>query len=97
MRMPGLRGVAVALLACLGVLTAGTGGAPADPPRYKDGNWLLRPANYREWIYLSSGLGMSYSVEAGGHEMFTNVFVPDRKSTRLNSSHIQKSRMPSSA
>ena len=26
-----------------------------------------------------------------------NVFVEDRKSTRLNSSHIQKSRMPSSA
>ena len=25
------------------------------------------------------------------------VAVPDRKSTRLNSSHIQKSRMPSSA
>ena len=25
------------------------------------------------------------------------VFVVDRKSTRLNSSHIQKSRMPSSA
>ena len=25
------------------------------------------------------------------------VFVKDRKSTRLNSSHIQKSRMPSSA
>ena len=25
------------------------------------------------------------------------VLVPDRKSTRLNSSHIQKSRMPSSA
>ena len=24
-------------------------------------------------------------------------FMPDRKSTRLNSSHIQKSRMPSSA
>ena len=28
---------------------------------------------------------------------FTNVFDIDRKSTRLNSSHIQKSRMPSSA
>ena len=25
------------------------------------------------------------------------IFLPDRKSTRLNSSHIQKSRMPSSA
>ena len=28
---------------------------------------------------------------------YTNVIVRDRKSTRLNSSHIQKSRMPSSA
>ena len=27
----------------------------------------------------------------------TNRLTPDRKSTRLNSSHIQKSRMPSSA
>ena len=27
----------------------------------------------------------------------TNEFLIDRKSTRLNSSHIQKSRMPSSA
>ena len=26
-----------------------------------------------------------------------NVFFPDRKSTRLNSSHMPKSRMPSSA
>ena len=25
------------------------------------------------------------------------LYLPDRKSTRLNSSHIQKSRMPSSA
>ena len=30
-------------------------------------------------------------------EMREEVFKPDRKSTRLNSSHIQKSRMPSSA
>ena len=32
--------------------------------------------------------------------MFNSLFLhlhPDRKSTRLNSSHIQKSRMPSSA
>ena len=26
-----------------------------------------------------------------------DIMLPDRKSTRLNSSHIQKSRMPSSA
>ena len=37
-------------------------------------------------------------VRAGGkHNDLDNVGYTDRKSTRLNSSHIQKSRMPSSA
>lgn len=44
-------------------------------PQYAGDNRLLPPADYREWIFLSSGLGMSYSTPAG-HEMFTNVFVP---------------------
>jgi hypothetical protein len=35
------------------------------------------PADYREWIYLSSGLGMSYSAGEGGSKdpSFSNVFV----------------------
>jgi hypothetical protein len=34
------------------------------------------PASYREWIYLTSGLDMSYSASASGdHQMFDNVFV----------------------
>jgi len=45
----------------------------AIPPRYAEDGRLLFPEGYREWIYLSSGLGMSYS-KAGGDE-FTNVFV----------------------
>jgi hypothetical protein len=40
------------------------------------GNKLVRPEGYREWIYLSSGLGMEYSPVAGAPEAFTNVFVP---------------------
>jgi hypothetical protein len=38
---------------------------------------LLPPANYREWIYLTSGIDMSYSPKAGmqDHSMFDNVFV----------------------
>lgn len=41
------------------------------------GDKLVRPdASYREWVYLSSGLGMNYSPGPGGHELFTNVFVP---------------------
>jgi len=47
-----------------------------DRPQYTSDNKLVRPADYREWIFLSSGLGMNYNLQAGGHEMFTNVFVP---------------------
>lgn len=40
---------------------------------------LVRPENYRKWVFLSSGYGMSYSQSASSdpdHLMFTNVFVP---------------------
>jgi hypothetical protein len=54
--------------------------APPDPdkpvPRYTADKQLLPPGDFRQWIFLSSGLGMSYNAEAGGHVMFTNVFVP---------------------
>lgn len=38
---------------------------------------LEYPANYREWIFLSSSLDMSYNKLAGmaGHSMFDNIFV----------------------
>ena len=29
---------------------------PVDGPQYVDGNTLVRPANYREWMFLGSGL-----------------------------------------
>jgi Cytochrome P460 len=45
-------------------------------PTYTDDGKLLFPANYREWIFLSSGVDMSYSPNAmAGHSMFDNVFV----------------------
>ena len=37
------------------------------------------------------------AVDAMGGDDAPGVVLEDRKSTRLNSSHIQKSRMPSSA
>jgi hypothetical protein len=40
----------------------------------RDGR-LVFPADYRRWIYLSSGLGMSYTPSAAGMVMFDNVFV----------------------
>ncbi|HUK24417.1 MAG TPA: cytochrome P460 family protein [Terriglobales bacterium] len=63
------------------VLTAGAlpAAAPdsADMPQFTKDNQLVRPENYREWIFLSAGLGMSYSPMNMNHEpLFTNVFVP---------------------
>jgi len=59
---------------CLVLLGAG----PADngpKPLYDEKGQLLRPADYREWMFLSAGYGMNYSPAPGSHEMFTNVFV----------------------
>ncbi len=59
------------LFACV----AATGAQqPIDGPQYGNGNSLVRPANYREWIFLGSGLGMTYDASAAG-TTFTNVFV----------------------
>jgi hypothetical protein len=57
------------------ILSAASPDSTPGHPQYTGDNHLLRPADYREWIFLSSGFGMSYSAQAG-HEMFTNVFVP---------------------
>ncbi|HZU28267.1 MAG TPA: cytochrome P460 family protein [Bryobacteraceae bacterium] len=48
-----------------------------DAPRYAADGRLILPANYREWIFLSSGLGMTYSANEGGSKdpSFTNVFA----------------------
>jgi hypothetical protein len=61
------------------VLGAGSGATAtsADGPQYTADNRLRWPEGYREWVYLSSGLGMNYSPLAGGGRppRFTNVFV----------------------
>ena len=50
--------------------------APADGPSYTSDGRLIRPANYREWIFLSSGLGMTYGpLGSGAEPRFDNVFV----------------------
>jgi hypothetical protein len=53
-------------------------GTQSDAPHFTQDGKLEFPANYREWIYLTSGLNMSYSPRMagmGGHDMFDNVFV----------------------
>ena len=50
----------------------------SDLPSFTADGKLEFPANYREWIYLTSGLNMSYAPRIAGmagHDMFDNVFV----------------------
>src|SRR6266849_4201453 len=48
-------------------------------PQFTADGQLIRPKNYREWIYLSSGLGMTYGPAAeaarDNNPTFDNVFV----------------------
>ena len=45
-------------------------------PEYTSDGQLRLPANYREWVYLSSGFDMSYNPATQmDHHMFDNVFV----------------------
>ena len=47
-------------------------------PAYTRTGELLPPADYREWIFLTSGIDMSYNPRSAGtpdHSMFDNVFV----------------------
>ncbi len=66
----------ITLVCCFVFLSAETPDSNSDTPQYRKDNQLLRPDDYRNWIYLSSGLNMNYSPMPGGHDMFTNVFVP---------------------
>jgi hypothetical protein len=49
---------------------------PGYAPTYTADGRLELPANYREWVYLTSGFDMSYNPRMQmDHHMFDNVFV----------------------
>jgi hypothetical protein len=62
-------------LAMLGLRLSAQTPTKSNSPVFLTGNELVRPANYREWIWLSSGLGMSYGPARSGEPRFDNVFV----------------------
>ena len=50
----------------------------SEPPMFTLDGQLVFPKEYREWVYLSSGFGMTYGPAAQadqGNPMFDNVFV----------------------
>jgi Cytochrome P460 len=55
----------------MGLLLAASSAAQ----KYTVDGELLLPVDYRQWIFLSSGIGMTYSNEPNAHPMFDNSFV----------------------
>jgi len=70
-----LTGLVIAALTIRVSHSQTAGGSVAGPQFTADGK-LVRPEGYRRWVFVSSGLGMSYSQKASDDmQMFTNVFV----------------------
>lgn len=82
MRTPLIAMVATLFLSLSGGVSRGSADVPW-PAQFTPEGLLQRPTAYREWIYLTSGLDMSYAkrLEMTGHSMFDNVFV-DREGYR---------------
>ena len=75
----------IAPLSALAVILAGASfispfiseAASPSSPAFTSDNRLIFPADYREWIFLSAGRGMTYGPAANpnGPPLFDNVFV----------------------
>ena len=64
--------------ALAGLLATAAFAQDSGAPRYAANGSLRFPADYREWVFLSSGLGMTYgpaAPAAGENPRFDNVFV----------------------
>jgi hypothetical protein len=69
-------------LLCLSALLLAENAPTTTPnhstaPVYTADGRLVFPENYREWIYLTTGMDMDYNPDPAmaGHSMFDNVFV----------------------
>jgi len=69
--------VMIAGLMIPGGSKAAAGASDSNAPQYTADGKLIFPANYREWIYLTTGIDMDYNPELQtmDHSMFDNIFV----------------------
>lgn len=73
--------IKVALLGLVALLSSAAYEQIAAPhgvaPEYTSDGQLKMPEHYREWVYLTTGIDMSYNpaLQSADHSMFDNVFV----------------------
>lgn len=65
------------LLLLLAILLPMQPAAPVDGPAYTTDGQLKYPVDYPEWVFLGTGLDMSYTADAAMRDgsMFNSVFV----------------------
>ena len=73
-RLARTRQLVVAIAAMWLLAVALSAQQPLDGPTYVNGTNLVRPPNYREWVFIGSGIGLTYEQGANS-TTFTNVFV----------------------
>jgi hypothetical protein len=69
---------AAAIIAALGLAAVSRAEAPAGSPRFTADGKMEFPKDYRTWVYLTTGMDMSYSEGASGNpdnHIFDSVFV----------------------
>lgn len=77
--------IVAAVIFCLAVIAASVLAETSAPPpegmvqpAYDDAGALIRPEGYREWIYVGSSLGLSYSrpnPEQVGPGIFHHIYI----------------------
>src|SRR5580698_5021668 len=75
-----LRGGIPLLIVAIAFFAHRSSGQPKTAgPQYAAGGALIFPPDYREWTFLTSGLGMTYgpagAADAAGNPNFDNVFA----------------------
>src|SRR5437867_12341197 len=71
--------VPITIVIAFGIVLYAQTQSKTNGPVFLADNQLVRPANYREWIWVSSGLGMTYGPREQSanpaEPRFDNVFV----------------------
>ena len=70
-----LLGILVTISACAASLVVSNPAPPTDLPQYTNGDELVRPQDYREWVFVSSGFRLTNNAWPAEGATFTNVFV----------------------
>jgi hypothetical protein len=70
------------------LLTLATAALQAQIPQYAGKATLKAPEGYRDWYFVGSNLGISYSENAGKENFFKNIYIPRSAATAFKKSGV---------